>query len=663
MAAAPPEPIFADLFDGLDVGVVVVDGQRRIMFWNSWIVRASGIEAKAAQGRTLEEVFPGAAARRLPIAMADALESGSSSFLSHTLHPALLPLRFADGRALLHNVRVRPLTSGGRAFCLVQVEDVTDVIRRETVLRERQNARYRAVVDSATDAIVTTNEAGLIQWMNVAAERHFQFNADHAIARHIGMLLANAEDGPSGAANDDSPKQIIEASGRRKDGSGMHLEISTARWASEGRVFVTGILRDVTERKLAAEALQRLNEELEHKVEERTREREEALEKLFTSQKMDSIGQLTGGLAHDFNNLLAAILGNLDLLRKRLPDEPRFRRLLEGAIHGAERGASLTKRLLAFARRQELTPESVEVQALVDGMQDLLQRSLGSEVQIKADIPDDLPLVRVDANQLELAMLNIAVNARDAMPFGGTLSISAAPETFGKNVPVPDLAPGEYVRITIADNGIGMDATILAKAQEPFFTTKGPGKGTGLGLPMVHGLAVQSGGALRLSSTPGQGTTVDLWLPRSRGDEVSRSVPTEQILPHAVCKRCRILLVDDDALVRIGTVDMLEDLGHEVFEANSATEALALLDSTPGIDLVITDQAMPGMRGTELAARIAQLRPSMPVILATGYADLPHGEGSVLPRLAKPFRQEDIAAAMDKVMQPPSDPKVVALRR
>ena len=661
-----PEPslIFAGIFDGMDAGIVAVDAQRRIILWNHWIARASGIDVEAARGRMLEELFRGPIARRLPLAVADAFESGSSSFLSHALHPSLLPLRYPDGRPILHNLRVRPLTSGGQVFCLVQIDDVTDAVRRETVLRERQNARYRAVVDSATDAIVTTNEAGLIQWMNVAAERHFQFNTDEIIGRHIGMLLADAKHWPTGAAADGSVGPIVEATGRRKDGSALHLEISNARWASEGRVFVTGILRDVTDRKLAAEALQRLNEELEQKVEERTREHEEALEKLFRSQKNESIGQLTGGLAHDFNNLLAAILGNLDLLRKRLPDEPKFRRLLDGAIHGAERGASLTKRLLLFARRTELEPESVEVRALIDEMEDLLQRSLGTEIQVKTDIPGDLPAIRVDANQLELALLNIAVNARDAMPFGGTLLIAAAPETFGKDVPVQDLAPGDYVRISITDNGIGMDETILAKAQEPFFTTKGPGKGTGLGLPMVHGLAAESGGALRLSSKPGQGTTVDLWLPKPTGDEKFRSPKEVRSAPQAAPRRCRVLLVDDDALVRMGTVDMLEDLGHDVIEANSATEALSLLESTPGVDLVITDQAMPGMRGTEMAARIAQMRPSLPVILATGYADLPRGEGAALPRLSKPFRQQDIEAAVSKVMGPAvTDPKVVALRR
>jgi CheY-like chemotaxis protein len=337
--------------------------------------------------------------------------------------------------------------------------------------------------------------------------------------------------------------------------------------------------------------------------------------------------------------------------------------LLDGAIHGAERGASLTARLLAFARRQELKPKAVDVAALMSGMTELLERSLGSSIQIETRIPADLPAIHVDINQLELALLNLAVNARDAMPFGGSLSISAACDTFADGGTAPDLGRGDYVRITVADTGVGMDETILAKAREPFFTTKGPGKGTGLGLSMVHGLAVQSGGALRLSSKAGQGTRVDLWLPRSTHEAKPESHVTQPSLKPAG-RHCRILLVDDDALVRMGTADMLEDLGHEIVEAGSAAEALTLLQSGVGLDIVITDQAMPGMRGTELAAQIGQKYPGLPIILATGYAELPNEEDPGLPRLSKPFRQEDIAKVIDVVMQRgDAGAKVIALRR
>ncbi len=655
-------PVLASVLDVVEAGIVVVDSSQHILLWNEWIARRTAIAPAAALGRKLEQLFPGRKTDRLTWAIADAISVGNSGFLSHTLHPSLLPLRGLDGQPLLHNIRVKPLFSNGGTCCVVQVDDVTEMIRRETVLRDRQNARYRAVVDSALDAIVTTDESGIIQWMNRAAERQFGFDAQEAVGQGVGLLLANPGDWALGSARDDVARRPIETAGRRKDGSGLHLEIAASPWWGNGRVFVTGILRDATERKLAVEALERLNLELERKVEERTREREDALAKLFNSQKMESIGQLTGGLAHDFNNLLAAILSNLDLLRKRLPDDPKFRRLLDGAIHGAERGASLTARLLAFARRQELKPAAVDVEDLVAGMTELLERSLGTSIQIRMDIPGWLPPVHVDTNQLELALLNLAVNARDAMPFGGSLSISAAAETFVDSVPVPELARGDYVRISIADTGVGMDETILAQAREPFFTTKGPGKGTGLGLSMVYGLAIQSGGGLRLRSKTGQGTTVDLWLPKS--DQEAKPASVVQMPPSVPRRPYSVLLVDDDPLVRMGTVDMLEDLGHLVTEAGSAAEALTMLQAGTQVDLVITDQAMPGMRGTELAAQLKRNHPELPVILATGYAELPNGENPELPRLSKPFRQDDLAAVIDGVTQRnDKGATVVALRR
>src|SRR6202795_4149232 len=262
--------------------------------------------------------------------------------------------------------------------------------------------------------------------------------------------------------------------------------------------------------------LQRFNEQLEQRIKERTRERETALAQLFEAQKMDTIGQLTGGVAHDFNNLLMAVLGSLSLLEKRLPDDPRSHRLLQNAVQGAQRGAALTQRLLAFSRRQELKPEAVDVHQLVSGMKELLERALGHDVELRTQFQGTLPPALVDANQMELALLNVALNARDAMPNGGTLTISAAQNTQTVDGPDASLQPGDYVHVRITDTGIGMDEMTLAKATEPFFTTKGPGKGTGLGLSMVHGLAAQSGGQLRIHSEPNVGTTIELWLPMAK---------------------------------------------------------------------------------------------------------------------------------------------------
>jgi CheY-like chemotaxis protein len=348
---------------------------------------------------------------------------------------------------------------------------------------------------------------------------------------------------------------------------------------------------------------------------------------------MESIGQLTGGVAHDFNNLLAVILGSLTLLKKGLPDDPRTSRLLEGAIQGAERGATLTKRLLAFARRQELKLEAVEVQKLIPDMLDFLRQSVGPSISIVVDILPDVHPVKIDANQLELALMNLAVNARDAMPKGGALTITCRDETASGLHDLPKALPrGEYVRISVADTGEGMNETTLAKAMEPFFTTKGIGKGTGLGLSMVHGLTAQSGGAMHISSQLGKGTVVTLWLPRARQEDVPQSVASQMpAAAEAASRKLRVLLVDDDSLVSMNTAYMLMDLGHSVLEAPSAAHALQLLETDAQFDIVVTDFAMPGMNGLDLATKIRGIKPKLPVVLATGYAELP-------PTLRSTFR-------------------------
>jgi signal transduction histidine kinase len=415
----------------------------------------------------------------------------------------------------------------------------------------------------------------------------------------------------------------------------------------------TELERRVAER--TAELAQ-TNAELEHRVEERTREREAALAQVHEMRKVESLGQLTGGVAHDFNNLLMAVLGNLELVRKFLPSDPKIRRLIDGAIQGAERGATLTKRMLAFARRQELKPETVDVPNLVDSMVEMLRRSLGPGIQIKTDFETDLPPTRVDPNQLELALLNLALNARDAMPLGGRLTISANREQIGAG-DVPGLLPGDYVCIAERDTGEGMDEVTLKRATEPFFTTKGAGRGTGLGLSMVDGLVAQSGGAMRITSQQSGGTTVELWLPVAEAEAIERPRPVApQRVQESRC--CRVLVIDDDPIVLAGTAAMLEDLGHTATEVESAEQGLKILQSDASIDLVITDHAMPGMTGTELAKRIRGKWPELPVIIATGYAELPGELDPSVPRLSKPYRQQDLAAVVAQLIgeQPAADP-------
>jgi signal transduction histidine kinase/CheY-like chemotaxis protein len=399
----------------------------------------------------------------------------------------------------------------------------------------------------------------------------------------------------------------------------------------------------------ARDVLARSREELERLVAERTREREEALAQLHEAQKLETIGQLTGGVAHDFNNLLTPVMGNLDMLRRRIPaDDPRSQRLIENALQATGRAATLVQRLLAFARRQDLQPRAVDVSGLLLGIEDLVTRSIGPTITVAVDAPSGLPAARVDPSQLELALLNLAINARDAMPGGGRLTMEVSFEEVhaGRG---DRLKEGRYVRIAVIDTGVGMDASTLRRAIEPFFSTKGLGKGTGLGLSMVHGLAAQSGGALMLSSTPGIGTRAELWLPVA--DEEAAANEQTQVEAVLAARPATVLLVDDEELVRVGTAEMLIDLGYSVVQAGSGVEALAALRRGEfDIDLLVSDYLMPGMSGAEVLSEARRLRPQLPVLLMTGYTNLVQGPGAELPRLAKPFRQAELAARIAELM-------------
>ncbi|WP_210104826.1 hybrid sensor histidine kinase/response regulator [Neorhizobium galegae] len=447
------------------------------------------------------------------------------------------------------------------------------------------------------------------------------------------------------------------------DGSihGAEIRAQLQRDRAGRPVRLVGVSADITERLQAEEQQRQLNEMLEERVAERTRalreaheemlaqvsQRERAEEQLRQAQKMEAIGQLTGGVAHDFNNLLMAVLSNLELLRKHVSGDVKATRLIDGALQGARRGASLTQRLLAFARRQDLQVGPVNLVNLVTEMEDLLQRSVGSRIAISVSVPEHIPQVLADANQVELALLNLAVNARDAMPDGGALRIQLrqVDQLAGPDI----LAPGAYVVLSVIDEGQGMDADTLQKAIEPFFSTKELGKGTGLGLSMVHGLALQLNGQLKLDSTPGVGTTAELWIPVSTETPQRMEQAGALASPHDRTGPKRILLVDDDVLIAMSSADMLSDLGHDVVEAHSGKEALDLLETSAPFDLLITDYSMPGMTGAELARAAREKLPSLSILMASGYADLPSGIEIDVARLAKPYTQEQLAQMIDKV--------------
>ncbi|MET0309285.1 MAG: ATP-binding protein [Sphingomonas sp.] len=398
------------------------------------------------------------------------------------------------------------------------------------------------------------------------------------------------------------------------------------------------------------EELHGLATDLEQRVEQRTAERQLALEQLHEAQKLETLGQLTGGVAHDFNNLLTPIIGALDLLQRKLTvEDAQVQRWIANALQSGERAKTLVQRLLGFARRQELQSRPVDIAALIDGMRDLIASSVGSTIELRLCSGTDLPQAMADPNQLELAILNLCVNARDAMPDGGALTIEAREISASADTGIK-LLPGSYVRLSVSDTGTGMDAETLSRAVEPFFSTKEVGRGTGLGLSMVHGLTAQLGGAFALSSRPGVGTRADLFLPVS-SNQGALDPGVSHSAPLVSSRALSILVVDDEELVRKGTAEMLRSLGHRVVEADGGAEALMQLDAMTDIQVVVTDYKMPRMDGAELAQRVRVARPDMPMLLISGYTGAADPIAD-MPRLNKPFGLVELADALQKVSDP-----------
>ncbi|MGO7296560.1 PAS domain S-box protein [Rhizobium ruizarguesonis] len=543
-----------------------------------------------------------------------------------------------DGTCFWAHVIIDPIRrpSGELLGYAKITRDLTERRAAEKAIRQSEE-QFRRLVQGVSDyAIYMLDPNGNVSSWNFGAERIKGYRPQEIIGRHFSTFYT-PEDREAGVP--ETALGLARAEGRferegwrvRKDGSRF--------WASvvidvirddEGDVLgFAKITRDITEKMETQRAL------------------EQAREELFQSQKMEAIGQLTGGIAHDFNNLLMAVLGSLEILKKRMPRDLSLTSLVDNAMQGAQRGAALTQRMLAFSRRQELHMEPIDVSGLVRGMMDMLSRSLGPLTVIETSFPVRLPTILTDPNQLEMAILNLVVNARDAMPSGGRIVLRACEESLpsGKG----PLSPGRYVRIAVIDEGDGMDAKTLEQAITPFFTTKGVGKGTGLGLSMVQGLASQSGGRLVMKSSLGEGTTAELWFPVAtveQGTEAAADRPQQEV---NASRRLRIVAVDDDALVLMNTTLMLEDLGHTVFEAMAGPEALDILRKQQ-VDLVICDHAMPRMTGAQLAEAIRSEWPDMAIILATGYAEIPEGAGIVdLPRLGKPFSQAQLAEAISRI--------------
>ncbi|MDT7951218.1 MAG: response regulator [Acetobacteraceae bacterium] len=426
---------------------------------------------------------------------------------------------------------------------------------------------------------------------------------------------------------------------------GRWYDVYAFRIGEEPAALVGILFNDITSRRTMELELQAVNDTLEQRVEAAVAEREEAQAALRQSQKMESIGQLTGGVAHDFNNLLTPIIGSLDLLSRRGGLGEREQRLVSGALQSAERAKTLVQRLLAFARRQPLQPGPVDVGALVTNMAELVASTSGPQIRVTVEVAKGLQPAIGDVNQLEMAILNLCVNARDAMPQGGDLTVAVAPS--GRPPGRPDLPAGPYVRLSVQDTGVGMDEETAARAIEPFFSTKGIDKGTGLGLSMVHGLAMQLEGALSIESKPGVGTRVDLFL---RAGNVAAPGEAALHAPAPTGATGRVLVVDDQEQVRMTMAHLLQELGFTTEECESGSVAEMRLKRGEHFDLVVTDHRMPGLSGADLAARLAKTRPEVPVLVVSGYVDI----DTIAPELnflRKPFRKDELANAVDGALR------------
>lgn len=616
----------------IDYAIYMIDPDGIITSWNSGARRFKGYEEFEILGQhfsrfyTEEDRRAGLPQRALDTAIREGRFEGEGWRVRK------------DGTHFWCHVVIDPiLDPSGKLLGFAKItRDLTDRKMAEEVLKQSEQ-QFRLLVQSVTDyAIYMLAPDGRLTNWNPGAQRIKGYLPEEVIGKHFSMFYT-PEDREAG-----EPQRTLDIAVRegrfenkgwrvRKDGTRFLANVVVDPiWGETGTLLgFAKITRDITEVTQAQQTL------------------EQTREALFQAQKMQAIGQLSGGIAHDFNNLLTVILGNLEIVRKRVGEDPKITRLVDNATQGALRGVSLTQRMLAFARRQELKAEPVEIPALVQGIIGLLRSSLGPSVVLETRFSPELEPVLADVNQLELAVLNLVTNARDAMPHGGKIVISTKTE---ETVDQPQLSllPGRYVCLSVSDTGEGMDETTLGSAMDPFFTTKGIGKGTGLGLSMVHGYIEQLGGRFVLKSQKDIGTVAELWIPIATTGSVARPVAEETAPP--VPRLC-VLVVDDDSLVLTSTCLLLEDLGHRVVSATSGAQALEVFDAEAAIDLVITDMAMPQMNGAQLAQAIRTKKPDLPIILATGYAERLEGFATRLPRLSKPFTQLNLVEIIASTMK------------
>ena len=536
--------------------------------------------------------------------------------------------------------------------------------RYEAALQKSEQ-RFRQVVEHSPNAKVLVGTDGRIHLVNAQTEALFGWSRQELLGEAVEMLvperfrsghphhrsafLQQPVSRPMGAGRD--------LYGLRKDGSEFPIEIGLNPIETDEGLFILSAIIDISDRKQIEERLERLVEARTAELQDQIEQRRRAEDTLRQSQKMDAIGKLTGGVAHDFNNMLAIVIGSLDIALRRLATEPeKATACIENAQEGARRAAILTARLLAFSRQQPLEPESVDANKLVGGMSEMLRRTIGEDLRVEAVLAGGLWRTYADASQLENALLNLCVNARDAMPDGGRLTIETSnthlDEAYAGQY--AEVTAGQYVLIAVTDTGTGMPPEVIERAFDPFYTTKGAGRGTGLGLSQVYGFVKQSGGHVKIYSEPGQGTTVKIYLPRFMGQASSSPVRGSTEPRPAGMVNEIILVVEDEAGVRHMSVDALRELGYTVIQAENAAQALQLLDLQPSVSLLFTDIVMPDMNGRRLADEALERRPDLKILFTTGYTrNAVIHNGTLDPGVAflpKPFSLDALARKVRQVL-------------
>jgi PAS domain S-box-containing protein len=621
---------FTYALDQAPAMVQALDGE--ILLWGRGLQALYGWSAEEAIGCILHELLATEFPIPLPEILAELQEAGEWKGELVHIH--------RDGhRVVVASQWALHRDANGEPKSIVKLDwDVTEARRAQSMVAERE-ARLRSILETAPDAIITIDERGIVQSFSAAAERLFGYAPGEVIGRNVKMLMP----APHRENHDDylarylrtGEKRIIgigrQVEAQRKDGTIFPMQLAVGETKLGNTHIFSGFISDLTARV---------------KMEQDLRQ----------AQKMEAIGQLTGGVAHDFNNLLTVISGNLEMLERRLT-VAEHRELLKEAQEASQLGADLAKRLLAFGRRQSLNPKPINLKALVGGMVDLLRRSLGEMIEIEARLAEGLPMIMVDPGQIESALLNLAVNARDAMPAGGQLIIETARAQIDADYAAAyaDAAPGSYVTLAVTDTGTGMAPEVRQRAFEPFYTTKGPGAGSGLGLSMVYGFVKQSGGHVQLYSEVGHGTTVRLYLP-ARVDDAGIGEQRPAASAARAASGETVLVVEDDQRVRRVSVRRLKELGYAVIEADSGPAALAVLDREEPIDLLFTDIVMAGgMTGVELAREARRRRHELKILFTSGYAEPAVIKGGLLTTnagwLGKPYSINDLDAKLRELFE------------